>query len=52
MCLGMGSYAQYEQYYENLPVEIEHVKPIEFPKNNVVLAQLGAKPDGKTLNTE
>lgn len=44
--------AQYEQYYTNLPIEIEQVQPFTFPNNNVVLAQLGAKPDGVTLNTE
>lgn len=52
LSLSVLAFAQYEQYYQNLPVEVEQVKPFEFPKNNVVLAQLGAKPDGKTLNTE
>ncbi|MBQ8100480.1 MAG: glycoside hydrolase family 28 protein [Paludibacteraceae bacterium] len=44
--------SKYEHYYANLPVEIEHVRPVEFPKTALNIAQFGAKPDGQTLCTE
>lgn len=50
-----ATYAQeskYEKYYTNLPIEIEHVRPVEFPKNALNIAQFGAVADGQTLCTE
>lgn len=43
---------KYSHYYQNLPIEIEQVQPVEFPKNALNIAQFGAVPDGKTLCTE
>ncbi len=44
--------SKYDKYYTNLPVELEHVKPVEFPKNALNIAQFGAIPDGETLCTD
>ncbi len=43
---------KYDHYYANLPIEIERVQEVEFPKNALNIAQFGAKPDGETLCTE
>lgn len=46
----------YEKYYENLPLEIEHVKPITFPDTTVNLKlyfkEFGVLPNGQVLATE
>ncbi len=44
--------SRYDHYYENLPVELERVTPVEFPKNALNIAQFGAIPDGNTLCTD
>ena len=53
-CLGLA--AQYEHYYENLPIAIEQVKPVTFPDNKVNLAkyaaQLNVHPNSDELCTE
>ncbi|MCI7575193.1 MAG: glycoside hydrolase family 28 protein [Bacteroidales bacterium] len=44
--------SKYEQYYTDLPVEIEHVQPVQFPATTVLLSNYGAIGDGETLCTE
>lgn len=44
--------SKYEHYYSDLPIEIEHVRPVEFPKTALNIAQFGAVPDGTTLCTD
>lgn len=42
----------YEQYYTNLPFEMEHVQPVVIPDYTVNLTDFGAVADGQTLCTE
>jgi polygalacturonase len=44
--------SKYDKYYTDLPIEIEHVQPVQFPSTAVNIAQYGAVPDGKTECTE
>lgn len=44
--------SKYDKYYVDLPIEIEHVQPVQFPSTAVNIAQFGAVPDGKTECTE
>jgi len=48
--------AQYEHYYQNLPVNVEQVKPVVFPETKVNVAkylqQLGITPGTQELCTE
>ncbi|MCQ2343228.1 MAG: glycoside hydrolase family 28 protein [Paludibacteraceae bacterium] len=37
--------AQYEHYYQNLPIQIEQVKPVVFPDTKVNIAKYGALPN-------
>lgn len=52
----MSLMAQYEHYYENLPVALEQVKPVIFPDHKVNLAkyaaQLNVHPNSGELCTE
>lgn len=42
----------YDQYYENLPVEVKRVSMPQIPANSVNLKDVGAVGDGVTLCTE
>ena len=44
--------SKYDQYYENSPIEIEHVQPVQFPSLTVNLMSYGAVGDGTTLCTD
>ena len=42
----------YDAYYTDMPIEIEHVQPVQVPSLVVQLPDFGAVPDGQTLCTE
>ena len=42
----------YSGYYENLPVAVEQVRPVQIPANEVSITECGGVGDGVTLNTE
>jgi len=43
---------KYDAYYKDLPIEIEHVQPVQFPSFTVKLTDFGAVGDGKTMCSE
>ena len=49
---GLVSAAGYEQYYTNLPFEMEQVEAVVIPDYTVTLTEFGAVGDGETLCTE
>lgn len=48
----MSAQSKYDHYYEGLPIQLERVQEVVFPKTSVNIAQFGAVPDGETLCTE
>lgn len=52
MCVGTLSAAGYEQYYTNLPFELEQVQEVIIPDYTVTLTDFGAVGDGETMCTE
>ena len=52
VALSLSAENKYDKYYVDLPIEIEHVQPVQFPSAAVNIAQFGAVPDGKTECTE
>ena len=52
LCAIASKAANYDKYYQNLPVQIKKVVPIEIPQHEVSIADCGAIPDGATLCTE
>ncbi|MBR1427377.1 MAG: glycoside hydrolase family 28 protein [Paludibacteraceae bacterium] len=42
---------KYDKYYTDLPIEIEHVQPVQFPALTVLLTDYGAVPGGDSLCT-
>ena len=45
----LAAQSKYDAYYTDLPIEIEHVKPVQFPAFTVKLTDFGAVADGVTL---
>ena len=50
--LSLSAQTKYDHYYQDLPIEIEHVQEITFPATALNIAQFGAVPDGQTDCTE
>lgn len=44
--------ADYDKYYDNLPVKINRVSEVSFPDKTVKITDFGAVADGVTLNTK
>ena len=44
--------ADYQKYYQNLPVKVAQVEPFTIPANEVSIADCGGVGDGVSLNTE